>query len=82
MHYVNHGLSEKDLYVVLANSQLTPAPADSGTAARAHARFARNSAKMGKSFAGPAAAAEPNHWAPNEVLICVKIILSTLSPFL
>jgi hypothetical protein len=36
---------------------------DSGSAARAQACFARNGAKMRRSLARPAAAAEPIRWA-------------------
>jgi len=38
---------------------LTPSPADSGSAARAQARFARNGAITGRSLANPAATAGP-----------------------
>ena len=60
---VHHTLMSMDNGEHLEGSRPTPAPADSGSAARAQARFARNGAMMRRSLASPAAAAEPLRWA-------------------
>ena len=44
----------------------TPAPADSGSAALAQTRFARNGAILRRSLAISAAAAEPIRWAARQ----------------
>jgi hypothetical protein len=46
-------------FPTIPRNRLTSAPADSGCAARAQARFARNARSLRRSLASPAAAGEP-----------------------